>query len=684
MTDNFRYRAFLSYSHRDRRWADWLHRALERYRVPDRLAQGTTGERRLPPRLAPIFRDRDELPSSPSLSAAIREALADSEALIVICSPHAARSRWVDEEIRQFRALGRGERIFCCIVDGVPGSGDDRECLPPSLRGDGSGAAADPLAADARQEGDGRSGAKLKLIAGLLGVGLDELRQRDLRRRYRQLAAVTAGALVVAVVTVSLAVFALLARGEADRRRTQAEDLIGFMLGDLHGRLQEIGRLDLFTAVGDKAMDYFNAMEVEDVTDSGLAQRARALQIIGETRMEQGDLASALGAFQESVALAGRLVKRDEDSPEWQMALANAHLWVGSAYWQRGDLAAARAEFESALPIVDQVSARFPRRTDWLAGRGFAYTNLGRVLEAQGELDQALAAYQQVLEINEGLVRLEPDKPDWRLEVGFANNNIGKLVASLGRLREARARYAADLAIKQELFDGNPRHNRWREYLAISEAFMGRIEWMLGDDREAREHFDDALAHARALVAQDPANYPWLTYQWAYQAELARVLRVAGELPAAHDLIAGSLRGFEMLLAGEPSDATRQRDLAASRIEAAHIEIARRRPDAAADQANRARLALQALLVLSPADRESRRLLVETGLLGGELAVAQGDRPGAERAFSEVLASLDEHFRDSRDPLVLETRARTLAGLGRRDESAAIWQRLRAMGYRSQ
>jgi tetratricopeptide (TPR) repeat protein len=678
----FQYRAFLSYSHRDRRWAGWLHRALEGYRVPARLSHGLEGQPAFPKRLAPIFRDRDELPTAPSLSSAIQDALNSSEALIVICSPNAATSRWVDEEIRAFRRLGRGDRIFCLIVDGVPNAGDERECFPPSLRIDESGAALDPVAADVRTEADGRTGAKLKLIAGLLGVGLDELRQRDLQRRYRQLAAVTAGAFVVTAATVSLAILALLARAEADRRRAQAEDLIGFMLGDLPDRLQQIGRLDLFSAVADKAMEYFAAMKSEDVTDSALAQRAKALRRIGETRMDQGNLASALDAFRESLSLATQLVARDMRNPDWQIAVANAHFWVGSVNWQRGDLAAARTEFETVLPIVDGVSAREPDRVDWLSERGFAYTNLGRVLEAQGHLAEALAAYQQVLSIDERLVKLEPGKPDWRLEVGFANNNIGKLVSALGRLREARTRYAADLAIKQSLFDTNARHNRWREYLATSEAFMGRISWALGDDAAARAHFTNALAHIRRLVELDPANTPWLRNQWIYQCDLARVLRVAGDSKTAEQLIAGSLSGLEALLATEPSNATWQRDLAVSRIEAAYIGRARRRPAEAATQIQLARGGLGALVEREPADKETRIQLAAAGLLAGDLAAARGEAASARQEWTEVVGSLDRYFSDSSDPVVLDARAGALMRLGRLEEAASISRRLQDMGYR--
>jgi hypothetical protein len=195
----FRYWAFISYSHRDAEWARWLHRKLETYRIPEEWLGTRVADRTIPRRLHPIFRDRDELPSAGSLNDRIREALAASHALIVICSPSAATSLWVNEEVRAFKALGRTRWICPLIVEGEPHASDHPdlrlpECLPPALRfdvaADGtlSNQRSDPLAGDAREGKDGRSDACLKLIAGVLGIGFDDLRRRDLvRRRRRQL-----------------------------------------------------------------------------------------------------------------------------------------------------------------------------------------------------------------------------------------------------------------------------------------------------------------------------------------------------------------------------------------------------------------------------------------------------------------------------------------------------------------
>ena len=90
------YKAFISYSHTDEQTARWLHRYLENYRMPRALNGGGAAQKRL----RPIFRDREELASSVSLSESIKTALMRSEALIVVCSPAAAQSKWVNEEIQ--------------------------------------------------------------------------------------------------------------------------------------------------------------------------------------------------------------------------------------------------------------------------------------------------------------------------------------------------------------------------------------------------------------------------------------------------------------------------------------------------------------------------------------------------------------------------------------------------------
>ncbi len=237
-----RYSAFISYRHADntqegRRWAEWLHRGLERYVVPPDLV-GTSNLRKEAVRdsLYPIFRDEDELPANADLATGIRAALEVSDHLIVLCSPRSAVSPWVRKEVREFKELGRSDRILAIIIAGEPNADDpakaregilkDEECFCEELRfgavrEDGTldwTVRTEPLAADLRPVGTRAEGfvtaeayreyltlnssltpekiaarteayrqqldhALIKVAAGLLGVPLGQLIDRDAAHR---------------------------------------------------------------------------------------------------------------------------------------------------------------------------------------------------------------------------------------------------------------------------------------------------------------------------------------------------------------------------------------------------------------------------------------------------------------------------------------------------------------------
>src|SRR5262249_33592440 len=149
----------------------------------------------------------------------IEAALEQSRYLIVVCAPAAAASPWVNKEIIYFKSLGREDRIFSLIADGEPYASDmpgreADECFPKALRfrvgadRQISDVRAEPLAADMRADKDGKQNALLKLIAGMLGVGFDDLRQRQLEARNAWLRKVVAASVALVLVFAGLAIYA--------------------------------------------------------------------------------------------------------------------------------------------------------------------------------------------------------------------------------------------------------------------------------------------------------------------------------------------------------------------------------------------------------------------------------------------------------------------------------------------
>jgi tetratricopeptide (TPR) repeat protein len=599
------------------------------------------------------------------LSNAVNTALRESGALIVVCSPSAAASQWVNEEVRAFRALGTSDRIFAVIVDGEPGAPDQQNCFPEALTEGGL----EPVAADARPGGDGRRNAFLKIAAGLLGVGFDELKQREQHRHQRRLAGITTASLLIAALTITLAVTATIARNEADLRRQQAEDLIGFMLGDLRDQLHEIQRLDIFESVGDKAVEYFSQLDEEDESDHSLSQRAMALRQIGEVRQDQGNLSEAYESFADSERIMLELARRQPDDPDTQIELANSHFFVGYVFWERGDLQQARRQFELVLPIVGRLRANDPTNTTWLVESGYSFTNLGRILELEGDLLSALAAYQEVMRANQALVELEPDEPDWKLELGFAHNNLGKVLTTLGRLDEAKYHYGEDLAIKSRLLHDNPDHELWRSYKADSEYFLG---WVLANSAE--------IDKGTALLRSARASYEQLTAISADHAlfkdrrarverALADVLARQGDIEAAGDLAKQSAEASRDLLSGDDSNSRWRRGLAEALLLSTMIETMRGDNAASENYSRAADAQVGILLEREPDNLETQQLAVRNDLTRAQ--------------YGEALVRLGEHFGESNNPWVLEMLARALAATGEHDKAVDIHRRLADMGFRN-
>ncbi|MGR9270761.1 toll/interleukin-1 receptor domain-containing protein (plasmid) [Rhizobium leguminosarum] len=219
----YRFKAFVSYrrTKADRAFANWLQSSLESYRTPAALVKAGFS-----PRVGTVFQDEDELAATPDIAAAIESDLDAAEFLIVICSPAARASTWVEREIGYFQRIGRSDKILAALIEGEPS-----EAFPTALLGHAGPAASGdnfgPLAADFRKT-DGLATretwrlAKLKLIATLIGCRFDQLVAREQARRRKILITGFAALCSVLVVIVSLAMVALLQRNEARAQRTIA------------------------------------------------------------------------------------------------------------------------------------------------------------------------------------------------------------------------------------------------------------------------------------------------------------------------------------------------------------------------------------------------------------------------------------------------------------------------------
>ncbi|MEO6926172.1 MAG: toll/interleukin-1 receptor domain-containing protein [Rhodanobacter sp.] len=686
----FRYYAFISYSHQDKAWADWLHKALETYAVPKRLVGQTTAAGVIPKRLTPIFRDRDELASANDLGRKVNEALAQSANLVVICSPRSAASHWVQEEVLAFKRLGRVERVFCLIVDGEPNASElpgreAEECFASALRfqldaeGQPTRQHAEPIAADARSGKDGKGNAKLKLIAGLLDVGFDTLKQRELRRRNRRMVAVTAMALLVMSVTSILAVFALISRHDAQRRQAQAEDILGFMLGDLRGKLATVGRLDLMVAVDDKATAYFGTLQPRDLNAHALEQQARLLTGIGQVRLDQGHDDKAMLAFRDAYTRSSELLRRQPGNGQRLFDRAQAEYWIGFAFWRHGQLDNAeiwlRRYRDSALKLAAMDRTNFAWQREVAYGQG----DLATLDLARGRNKQAEHIFHAAYDLYLGWMKTRPHDTGLRDEAANISSYLGTLAMQDGRLAEARARFTELVEDISANRAAEPNNAQWESEWPDARLFLVQAQAETGDTADARRGAAQATALDEALTKQDPTNKTWQLqlgkgYWW-----LARLDSRAAPDDAWSEA-QSAVRILAITHAAEPKDSLALHWLAKSQVLMGELAWRRGEGPEATAWLTRANVELAAA-VATQQNKDAYRLLPpELHLFLGEVAAQRGDDRAARAAWSTA----EQELRESADPPAfdrLDLLVRVLLAQHRDAEAAPYLTRLDKSGY---
>jgi len=674
-----RYAAFLSYSHADARWAQWLHRRLEAYRVPARLV-GTPGPGGpIAPRLGTIFRDRDELPTAGDLGTTIRAALAESAALIVICSPASARSPWVQAEIEAFRALDRGDRIFCFIVDGDPGA-QGQGCFAPALTGFGpDGVHREPLAADARPDGDGRDRAFLKLVAGLLGVSYDALARREAQRRQRRLLAVTTASVCGMAFAIALAATAYIARNDAQRRQAQAEDILGFMLGDLREKLTTVGRLDLMRAVDDKATSYFATLKPRDLSDRALEEQARSLTGIGSVRLDEGKYAQAMAAFNEAYARSSALFQRQPGNGQRLFDRAQAEYWVGRVYLQRGLFDQTRIWFTRYRNSALQLAAMDPKNFDWQREVAYGHQTLAALDQSQGRNKEAEQAFRAELLLYRKWIAQHPNDASLRDEAANAASFLGSLAEDDGRLSEAEARFREQVDALSRNRAAEPDNAIWKTDWLYARVLLAQAQMAQGEFDAAQRNMDETARAADALAAQDRKNVEWQRLTGICHLKLAMLAMRTDRLRAERE----ALHAESLLAAArnaQPDDERSMRSLASDRLLLAEIALNNLRPADAASLLAQVNTDLAPAWAHKPSD-DLRILMARTRWLDGSVQEVLGNDAPAQAAWTTA-----EHLlrADSRDPLPfdrLELLVRVLQARREHAAAAPYVARLRQAGF---
>jgi hypothetical protein len=569
----FRYHAFVS-CHRDnnrqagRQWATWLEQEIESFAVPAHLRGRRTPFGPIPARLSPIFQHADAPATSTALSPKVREALELSRALVVICSPEAAQSREIAEEIRYFKQLGR-DRVLAFIIAGEPdaadagkarlGIGPEDECFPETLRHDvrrdgtvDKEWVVHPVSVDARLEGaaqgyttpaalrdalvkDGVPAsetrkqvapyaekleqARGKIFAALLGVPPEELVPPE----------AAAGAAAAATAArahpgrwgrrfAMVLVLLLLGAGgwfvwHANEQRQAAEDarrrsdmLILWLQRDLREKLTATNQLTLLAEANERITTHLTALAKK-------AEEPAVVSALADALGDGADIASARTAFATAVELASQAVQTREralavsgKSSEGDVRLVADHRRLAQALLGAGRKQEAVNEADAARKMASALARRDEGGTEVIEQLAGVSYELGEMQLELARQEEAVRSFEDGYAAAQRLATTEPANARFQRQVARGEARLGDLQLRRGNFNAAIARYRAWEKILTPLAAAEPGNTALQGELAEGHAALGNAFGQTQNFAEAAVQQRQALEITEQLAKLDATN----------------------------------------------------------------------------------------------------------------------------------------------------------------------------------
>jgi serine/threonine protein kinase len=474
-----------------------------------------------------------------------------------------------------------------------------------------------------------------------------------------------------------------LAREERRRavdERTQAENLLNFMLGDLYTQLDRVGRLDVLEAVAAKAAAYFAAVSPADLNDATQLARAKAQRLLGGVRMSQARYADADASYAEAYARASELAARHPTDPEMLFERGQAEYGIGYARWMLSNYAEAELWLTRYRDSGAALAALDPARAEWQVELAYGHHNLAVLHEGRGELAAARAGFLAELAIVERMASSDPANLELLASQADAHSWLAGIAERQGDLAEAARQYATQVTQLDYAAKVDPRTPARRNREALALLYQAGIDMVVGRYAASGDEIRRARGLLDPLVAHDAANVDWKGSALIAGLSEAELRRHLGDDAEAGRLVNEALPPLEALWANEPSNHIDGRMLMMAWKLRAQLQLSAGQPEAAASAARAAAIADSLSQAKNLTDAEVGEC-ARAHVVCGEVAAGSGDPAGARREWTRAADQLAPRLAASRDWRLLDPTARAAAWLGRPAQAQAAIETLSRIGY---
>ncbi|MGD8341934.1 MAG: serine/threonine-protein kinase, partial [Gammaproteobacteria bacterium] len=497
-------------------------------------------------------------------------------------------------------------------------------------------------------------------------------------------AALVFGAVVASIGLIRALEAEQLARDEAERaeqRTEQAENLLGFMVGDLRDSLEPLGRLDLMEDVGAEAMAYFSTVDLSTLTDSELLRQVQVMTQLGQIRMSQLQYDEAVASFTEAYDRVVVLYSKVPSDGDRLFSRGQTEFWIGFTHWRRGSLDDAETWLASYLETSLALSQLDPTRMDWLQEVGYAYQNIGvlraerdQLEAAERDLRYALTTYEQV--------QAAADTPQIRSDISDVISWLGNIAKVRGEMSNMLNFYERSEALARSVWEKDIRNATWQQWLVFAQLRLADANSIVGNRRAAVDIADEALALSMELRDRDPSNTDLVVDIAKAHRIKGFALLAMGDRAAARDEADLLTANLDLVTRVAADDFELMESLAAANLLGAWIALD------SDDLATALRLSQVAVDTMSQSLQADRLDNIGSSTLAGAwLTQAQtysalDDPESVRQSLDATQNFLEERVGDSRSPYLLEPWIRLLFLSGRPTEADAARQALESSGFR--
>jgi len=446
----------------------------------------------------------------------------------------------------------------------------------------------------------------------------------------------------------------------------------------LRDELEPIGKLSALDAVGSRALAYFEGQDKTELSDAALAQRSKALNLLGQISTARGDTQGALPRYREALRSTAELVERAPNDAQRLFDHAQNVFYMGELARTRGRMDQAEAAYREYKSLADRMVASDPDNPKWRMEELYAKENIGIVLYSQRRFTEAARELDAAVPIMERLVRNDPRNAQYQGELSLMLAWLADSRRDAGQLELAIAARRKQIALLRSQVLAGKTDVQLRDKLIPAQQALGILLADTGNLQPAVDILRSAIADAEILIAIEPNNATWQGSAAGVHLELAGTLLSLRRTSEAESEVEAGCRVAAKLRERDPNVPTWHSFLTNCHMIRSRLALAAGSGGEATSWAEKALHSARNERSVDPI--KDRYRIASAYRLIGEIHRRIGDNRLAQQAWTTGFNQLPTNVKER--PREMQERAELLERLGRTDEARPIVARLATIGYR--